>query len=80
MQREARPEASLFESCLRIRSADDPDVDADARPRSAIVARRNGTWGREASNLSAVLVKAFKALPSDQYEDFPGSLFYTDFL
>jgi hypothetical protein len=34
---------NLFQSRLRISSAEDPDLYADARPHFAMVARRNGT-------------------------------------
>lgn len=51
---------NLFQSRLRISSAEDPDLYADARPHSAMVARRNGTVpGREAQ-LPDVLIHVFE--------------------
>ena len=61
---------NIFQSRLRISSAEDPDLHADARPHSAMVARRNGTWGREAPVTRCPHPRSEKKQPGGQTKLF----------
>ena len=66
---------NLFESRLRISSAENPDLYADARPHSAMVARRNGTVPGDARHSYPTYSSTFLKRGSLVVRrSFPGSL------